>query len=162
MRNVGYITHFHIHQVTVENVVALAALEEETQCEVLPRKVIGDAIYKVRIRVADDNTVGIGDGRIIIEIAILYFAYHFLSFGANGGIGVGHHFSQIVIKAIFYIAKYGTDGATVALQEHLVGLIPQAGSELVGFQTADLVLVERDVGINVPLQRCVLQQVEFT
>ena len=62
---------------------------------------------------------------------------------------IGAHLGKIIIKAIFYITQYCTDGQSVTLNKHLFGTIPQVIGILVGGETTNAVTVERYVGVEI-------------
>ena len=63
---------------------------------------------------------------------------------------VGPHLLYIVVKSVLYISVDGAYWAAVALNEDIVGSIPQCACKLVAFESANGVLVEGDVAVEVP------------
>ena len=64
---------------------------------------------------------------------------------------IGTYGSLIVIEAILHIAIDGTNRTTIALDKHVISTIPQGIGILVSIQTANLILVECQVRIDVPM-----------
>ena len=131
----------------------MRSLKHEAERQVLPCQVVGQAPCIVWVSITDDGTVCLGNLAIMIEVKITDFTNLRLHgcITGKGILRIGTYGCFIVIETILYIAKDGTDRTTIALDKHVISTIPQFVGILVTVQTANLILVECQVRIDIPM-----------
>ena len=131
----------------------MRTLKHEAERQVLPGQVVGQAPCIVWVGITNDGTVGICYLAIMIEVKITDFTNLRLhvSITFKCILRIGTYGSLIVIETILYITINGTDRTTIALDKHVICTIPQGVGILVTIQAANLILVECQVRIDVPM-----------
>ena len=151
--NITDVTQLYILQVTIEDIVTMRTLKHEAERQILPCQVVGQAPCIVWVGITDDGTVCLGNLAIMIEVKVTDFTNLRLHgcCTCKGILRIGTYGCFIVIESILYIAIDGTDRATIALYKHVICTIPQGVGILVTIQAANLILVECQVRIDVPM-----------
>ena len=115
IRKLGYVAHTlhgNVGKVGIEDVVTISSLEEHAQSQVFPTEITRKTIREIGGSITDNSTILGRKCTVTVYIEIFDFTHHTLSlYVRDVGIErISAHLGKIIIKAVFYITQYRTDG----------------------------------------------------